>query len=932
MAFLLASLTSTPLSWASEGGDRGRTSSFEYVGRSLLEQDLAQGEDDILPPAAARRAASLVVMPASLTEMEARSARSEGDASELQDDLTAGGVTILSSVPTLRSLSPVAPAARAASPRPVPVRSSSLAARMSQLRQEHPDILRTQEEAPAVAPEPDVALPFAAPAQEAEERKPAARPAGRQLREEAVPVDLPELVGPVAPFAAAAPARNEAPAPARVAERRGAVPPPVRPRPIPARPPADPITVGLYPVGPKVTGKSVLVNLATVLSVYLNEEVLGALDRYYDAQYPEYIPGSGNRNPFRNETEAPGTPLPEELREALSRFVSAEGLEEALKSDAMLRCLSELPLRACDLIEEYAEKDVSKAPTVLLLPAAQLARYFFVNQQGIMGNSDARELYADQMQAYPKWRLVIGNRAGWRKINRNEEVAAERELTLLEQVQMRVSPDLTRLDASEEENINNMKVKMYCGKHLLFQMPAKWLQPGVENNPYLQQKRDETIAAIQYVQRENMELPILLAVSYASQDYIPHASQVSTRMFDLGVYIPSYSIFFFELGGMLDVDLQIDPHTVSQFSQWLTPWAAQADMMERYRNASGGERIEVINEITPRLPRLADGLQLRWAKNLAMVHKLLKYAHAIGNPAAGAALFGDGVFPGRLQRELFLKRMHQRAAHVCVDLATRQVVASNAGLEGEATPTQIHFIRLFEDGRNAEAFSYDADLRHISTLEEDEIFVPERDIDARIRNSYLWRPNNPPRESTPNGMIVRTHGTLKTIVHPGAWLFFDLGREEYTEVKQTKIRNFRDDAVSTHNTLQTQREEIETARVPQEAPGQLGWLILNADLATQEIEDKRVHAEQQEDLRTQRRDNVNLMIRYLIGVSCTDEELAAGAFVAPLRGEQVLARQEGTRWSRWIYRADVDAASFSEYATRVQREQRERDDLAPNNL
>jgi len=153
------------------------------------------------------------------------------------------------------------------------------------------------------------------------------------------------------------------PAPARQ------IPEPAQANPAPAAPPR---AVGLFPVGPRGTGKSVLVNLAAMLSAYLNAEELEALDQWYDAQYPEH---TDRQNPFTGGNEGDRPALPAALDRALTRFVSAESLQDALQRDHLMRWLRELPAEVRDLIDDFVGHDPDlRGEHVIPMPATSLAR------------------------------------------------------------------------------------------------------------------------------------------------------------------------------------------------------------------------------------------------------------------------------------------------------------------------------------------------------------------------------------------------------------------------------------------------------------------------------------------------------------------------------------------------------------------------------
>ena len=765
-----------------------------------------------------------------------------------------------------------------------PVRSPGLA-RLGQLVRAHPNFARQHEEASAQE-------------QEEEDSKPAARPEGRLPRAEEV-VDLPAPLGPVAPFAAAA--RSEVQGSGRGVGRRRAVPPPVPPRPVPAQPPATPKTVGLFPIGPRDTGKSVLMNLAAMLSVYCNGEVLVALDHWYSAQYPAHFAEGGSRvNPFGNAVAVPGGALPEVLEQSLSRFVSVEGLEEMLRSDVMVRWLREFPPRAYDLIREYAEQDVPEV-SALLMPATRWSKYRFADVLGAEGASEVSFLYADDMLMPSTWRLVVGNKKGWELWERdnNDTLPGERprqeQISMMEQVRERLFPtDIPPIP--NEEQAEQIRLSAFFGKHFFFQLRAVDLEGGAEDDED-QNYLLEVVGAMKYT-REHTNLPILLVVSYASE--LPErrdgdgvvqpftAARVVHIFEEQGVPLVAHNIFFFELGGMLDLPKPEENEPPArihhQFNAWLATEGGHANLIERYFRAQGRARGAVLAEIMPRLSQLATALRRRWAKNLAMMHQLLKRVYDVQKGQGVEGEIDRARWDRALQRGLRYKYAEQRAAYVRIHKTTRQCI-SIRGIDfqgGGLDAHQLHFVRLFKyDGRvypgaarAAAVLSYEASLRHEARgIERDEIFVPARDLDERIRRSYLWRPINPPTVNRHNGVIVHDHGTLKTITHPGLWLFFDLGREEYTERKQSRIRDFEDARVVDQNTLRGPWEALQAVAPARRLPRQVAWLVLNTDLSSQEVVRQQVHEEQRDRLLQARNQNVRTMVRYLTGGACTEEQL-----------------------------------------------------------
>ncbi len=688
-----------------------------------------------------------------------------------------------------------------------------------------------------------------------------------------------------------------------------------------------PKTVALFPVGPMDTGKSTLVNLAAILSVYLNAEALDRLDQWYDEQYPNNA--FGLCNPFFNETEIPQVPLPPMLVQTLNRFVAEESLKEVLIQDHK-RCAAILLSRVVSRVYRSAEAhlrefDVSydrNSAEVLFLPASALCKYNSSRTIGKAENEEVAFLYAEDMQTSPVWDLIIGNRPGWILANlcHRRELVAARQVSLLEHVKARIQPNFDYATRSYRKVVTDALVKFKCGKHILFQLPASTIIGGYG-------ECREVVEAIQYISKET-RLPILLAVSHASDhtEEFLNVDRIAEFVYYIGARIPNENIFFFELGGLFD--LTLDNFTVvDYFDQCLVSGQEGANGIRNYLNACCvKKRGAMLEEIIPQLPQLVNLVQYRWARNLAMTHKLLKRIHSLENDAhEDLQAERDTLFEERLPRDLYIKETYDTAAYVRINVATRQCTAIRS-LDlydiRELPLTHIHFIRLFkfkepryiDAARETAVYSYEATLQHMAGEGAcDRHFDPERDLDARIRASYLWEPEDPPSVRHTGGMIVHTHGTLKTITHPGIWLFFDLGRKEYTETKISSIRNFEADEIVAHNTLQSAYECIEAEALPVSKEGQVAWLVLNTDLCTKEVVRQDVHEAQRARILEARIRYANRMVRHLTGVSCTEEQLRSGAFVIPLEGQKLEVRQQGSTHAYWAYPRAVDAEQFQGY-------------------
>ncbi len=664
--------------------------------------------------------------------------------------------------------------------------------------------------------------------------------------------------------------------------------PTIREIPIPKR-------VGLYPVGPKVTGKSVLVNMAAMLSVYLNEEELEALDGWYDAQYADHL---SRQNPFTGDNAAA---LPEVLDKALARFVTKDKLQVAFRAPLWRSIHDQMLVN--DGREEYY--------TRISMPALRLARYAYEAQWGALSPSQVNTLYADEMQQYPVWDLVVGNRGGWQ--GRYSTIEERSELGIMEEVKHRLQPDPYKAQ-NEEDAVAALRVSWRCGTYILFQLPAREIVGssasyfGEENRIYCRGTK-EVIKAIKYVYA-NSSLPILLAVSYASEEAetLPNVEQVSMRMANLAVGISLRNIFFFEFGGILDIQHD-DPYTMHQFNQWLAPGAENADTMERYCSARGGERSAVLEEITPRLPQLAVALKLRWAKNLTMTHKLLKRIYALNNQSGEQSRREAHTMYGTiLEENIRVADAVELSPRVTFNQATKQL----AGY-GNLDVDHMHCIRLFARNQGThEPLSYAADLRHnAESLKRDELFDAESDLPSDFE--YIWEPKNPVQEEKRNGIIVRKHGTLTTILYPGSWLLW-LGRKTRTERKTSRIRNFEEEGVAAHNTLSVLQAVNET---PWEN-GQVGWLVLNSDLCAREMENKQVHEGQRTRLLEARTRSARDMIGRITGRHCTSEQLNASSLVIPREGYQCYRRETAVindgnaqiQHTYWVYPESVDQRDF----------------------
>ncbi len=261
-----------------------------------------------------------------------------------------------------------------------------------------------------------------------------------------------------------------------------------------------------------------------------------------------------------------------------------------------------------------------------------------------------------------------------------------------------------------------------------------------------------------------------------------------------------------------------------------------------------------------------------------------------------------------------------------VEEAPKVVVYKTTGaLNGEALSiSHLHFIRLFKrsiENNGTEVLSYEATLQHhAKELTQDILFDPERDIEEDIRGSYLWQPKKAVKKSSKDGMIVWEHGTLKTIVHPGFWLFFNLGRQERIETKVSKIRDFEAESVAAHNTLNALRE----ARHEPWLEEQVAWLVLNTDLCVGEVEDKQVHMDQRARLLEARTRNTCELVGRLTGRHCTPEQLKRKSFVVPREGYQWELREVGIineehaeiQQTYWVHPREIDSGKFQRYLDR----------------
>ena len=169
-------------------------------------------------------------------------------------------------------------------------------------------------------------------------------------------------------------------------------------------------------------------------------------------------------------------------------------------------------------------------------------------------------------------------------------------------------------------------------------------------------------------------------------------------------------------------------------------------------------------------------------------------------------------------------------------------------------------------------------------------------------------------------MIVRTHGTLTTILHPGYWLFFNLDRKTRVENKQSRIRNFEEANVTAHNTLQA----LQAVHWTPWRETQVGWLVLNADLCAGEMENKQVHEEQREQILEARTRNVCEMLGRITGRYCSSEKLNASSFVIPREGYQCNVRETSVindgnaemQQTHWVHPRSVDQGAFASYLNR----------------
>ncbi len=671
--------------------------------------------------------------------------------------------------------------------------------------------------------------------------------------------------------------------------RRYAAAQPVRPR-LP-----EPITIGLFPLGPQDTGKSVLVNMAAMLSGYFGHDDLKLLDDWFTQHYGRALTCT---NPFAAHYLA--TPFPtldRNLDRRLTRFVPKGRLLTHLQQD-----------------REYR-------PNVML-PAVQEARYSYVDQHGRGGIYPADELY-DFTRSDRAWQLIIGNRRGWYHGPQDEGGMAS-QVDLLEQVKARLESGL----------VENMRWVSYLNQYLLLQISGTDLvlvhseQQSLDENEPL----NGLVTAAKYVQ-EHVTLPLFLAVSYAGELPEDLETEVHLAQFfaQYGVHFDTQHIFFFEMSGILDIGpgahylhgtLDRYLELEEDVSNCLFQYGCATDLYARQQLLEGAE---------VQLERIASALRVHWAKNLAVLHRLFKRIHTVTQlfpaQAAGETLLGQ-----HLPRDTRLVEARRAASFVRLNTTTRQCMGDTHRVCADPLSTShVHFIRLFtgsrrltvEEREDRMKYAYDFTLTHRAEgLDEDFIFDLKRDVPEDVRNKSddayyaLWTPKKPPSVTRRAGMVIKTHGTLKTVVNPGFTVVFSFNRVTNENELESRIRDFQADEVLAHNQLQVQWEALEAARLTQEMPGQQGWLVMNTDGYTREVDQQNVHEDQRAALLEARERNLRRMVRHVTGRDCTEEQLNAQAFVIPGRNQQLTIQRQGEMTTYWVYTEDVSRAQFEDYLNR----------------
>ena len=639
--------------------------------------------------------------------------------------------------------------------------------------------------------------------------------------------------------------------------------------------------VALAPLGHQFTGKSLLLNMANLLSIYHGKEQLDNIETWFDQQYPEK---SIRINPFADENERSMDQLDSELDAWLKRFFEDDQLRQSCQN---------------------ASDDKILMPTVDKFKL----RTSHTRADAISGHSNTNDLY-DTNRGDRVWDLVTSNWAGNSKISSGKRSMAN-ATHFIDYAKIVIENDGSGFGGKQQEGF---------GKHVLLHMPAYDLPvDDDERNEQLKMLID----TVKYIDKYT-KLPVLLAITYANEapSWCNKARSLVEWLQKKGVNcIGEQDIFYFEFGGMSDIEL---PDSNTQSSLLLYAGLAkdrnEADGYVREvgksRNIALGLK-QLAEQKPDMLTRMSKFLRYRMSKNFAMLHKLLGRIYELekrcSDPQEWNKLIDDIS-----HHQLFLK-VHKESTKFSIHKEERKIdgIRNLENLEAN----KVHFIRLCEEGRSCsnEVYSYDMELENPSDRQSDKIFH-ESDLPDEIRNSNVWTPiNNPVEHKNNNGLITKNHGSLLQVQHRG-WI-----RNHTANVPQeTIIRNFLCNSVKKKNKLTEQskaaRKDARDLQANKPVEGQTGWLILNADLAQSEITSKNVHQDQQDELKNARTDNLKSMILHFTKHSVeSDDELNSFSLVIPVdKQHHVSVKEDGSKTSYWVYSEALSKADFEKQLSNIE--------------